>query len=254
MCLILFSYQPDTPIPFVLGANRDEYFERPSLAANFWPDAPYLLAGRDQVAGGTWIGITQSGRFAALTNIREPNTSKGANRHSRDELTKAFLMGKQSGHDYLQAIKNSLHQYDGFNLLVGEFTKSKQSLFYLNNREQRIKELACGTYGLSNHQLDTPWPKVIKSKHALDQAITHRKFSHSSIRAFLEDPKLAEDADLPQTGVPYEQEKALSASFIQTPLYGTRASTVITINNGAIHFSEKSYPEGLHKEYSIQLR
>jgi len=253
MCLILFSYRPDTPIPFVLGANRDEYFERPSLAANFWPDAPYVLAGRDQIAGGTWIGVTQSGRFAALTNIREPNNSNGVNRRSRGELTKAFLMGKQSGHDYLQGIKSSLHQYDGFNLLVGEFSNSKQSLYYLNNREQVIQQLACGTYGLSNHQLDTPWPKVIKSKQALDQLVTHNRLSHSSIRAFLEDPQAAEDADLPQTGVSYEQEKALSASFIQTPLYGTRASTVITINNGTMHFSEKSYPEGQYKEHSILL-
>ncbi len=253
MCLILFSYQPDTLIPFVLGANRDEYFERPTLAADFWPDAPHILAGRDQVSGGTWIGITQSGRFAALTNIREPSP-KVDNRLSRGELTKAFLTGTQSGYEYLKGIKDSLQQYDGFNLLVGEFNSNRQSLFYLNNREQDIQQLAHGTYGLSNHRLDTPWPKVIKSKHALDQTIAQNTLSHKSIRAFLEDPELAEDSDLPKTGVTYEQEKALSASFIETPHYGTRASTVITIQNGTINFSEKSYREDQYKEYSIVLR
>ncbi len=253
MCLILFSYQPDTPTPLVLGANRDEYFERPTLAADFWQDAPHILAGRDQIAGGTWIGITETGRFAALTNIREASPTKIDNRRSRGELTHAFLAGEQSGYDYLQAIKGSLQQYDGFNLLVGEFSNTQQSLFYLNNREQDIQALAPGTYGLSNHRLNTPWPKVIRSKYALEQIIEKNTLNHQLIRAFLENPQLAEDADLPNTGISQEQEKALSASFIKTPLYGTRASTVITINNRRIDFSEKSYLEEQYREYSIPL-
>lgn len=279
MCLILFAYQPNTTTPLLLGANRDEYFARPTLAANYWEDHPTVLAGRDEVAGGTWIGITKTGRFAALTNIREPNSREANTKEpnlgadslkSRGDLTRLFLTGTQSCEDYLTSIideqhphqnknyksnlNNSLNRYAGFNLLVGEFSRGQQSLFYLNNREEGFKTLKAGIYGLSNHLLNTPWPKVLNGKQALEKTLInntesmlstdHKAISSTAqieLREALENPALAEDKDLPATGLSYEKEKALSASFIKTPLYGTRASTVIIIKNEQIEFSEKNY-------------
>jgi uncharacterized protein with NRDE domain len=276
MCLILFSFQPNTPTPLRLGANRDEFFARPTLPANYWEDYPKVLAGRDQVAGGTWIGITKTGRFAALTNIRETDkngqTYKAFSREagikkldpdtgslkSRGQLTQAFLTGSQSCQCYLSSIiddpQDYQNSYAGFNLLIGEFTQTQQSLFYLNNREKGFQQLTAGTYGLSNHRLNTPWPKVINGKQALDDTIgnIHRSplsknlgvsdsSAHKAIRKILENRTLAADNTLPTSGLSYKSEKALSASFIQMPLYGTRASTVITINKHAIAFSEKNY-------------
>jgi uncharacterized protein with NRDE domain len=279
MCLILFSFQPNTPMPLILGANRDEFFARPTLPANYWENYPNVLAGKDQVAGGTWIGITKTGRFAALTNIREAGKHDQTYRafsgeasiqklgpitgslKSRGRLTQAFLTGSQSCQCYLSRIVDDLQDYQnsyaGFNLLIGEFTLTQQSLFYLNNREEGFQQLTAGSYGLSNHRLNTPWPKVINGKQALDDTLTniHRSSlsrnsdatdlsAHKAVRKILENPTLAADNTLPTSGLSYKSEKALSANFIKMPLYGTRASTVITINKHAITFSEKNYLAG----------
>jgi uncharacterized protein with NRDE domain len=276
MCLILFSYQPNTSTPLLLGANRDEFFARPTLPANYWEDHPKILAGKDQVAGGTWIGITKTGRFAAITNIRELRNNGPKHRSfnvemsikepspdtrllkSRGALTRAFLTGTQRCEHYLDSIIDDPQDYQksyaGFNLLIGEFTQAQQSLFYLNNREGGFQKLTAGIYGLSNHRLNTPWPKIVNGKQALKNTIdnnyqsspltdrdTVNSTTHQALRKVLENPALAADADLPATGLSYENEKALSASFIQMPLYGTRTSTVITINRQTIEFSEKNY-------------
>lgn len=276
MCLILFSYQPNTLMPLLLGANRDEFFARPTLPANYWEDHPRVLAGKDQVANGTWIGITKAGRFAAVTNIREPSNNGPKHRpfnaevnikapapdtrllKSRGELTRAFLTGTQSCEHYLKSIIDDPQDYQknyaGFNLLVGEFTQAQQSLFYLNNREEGFQKLTAGIYGLSNHRLNTPWPKIINGKQALENTIANNHQSshltdrdtvnsttHQALREILENPTLAADDALPATGLSYESEKALSASFIKMPLYGTRTSTVITINRQTMEFSEKNY-------------
>jgi uncharacterized protein with NRDE domain len=276
MCLILFSYQPNTSMPLLLGANRDEFFARPTLPVNYWEDHPKVLAGKDQVAGGTWIGITKAGRFAAITNIREPSNNNPKHRpfnaevsikspapdtrflKSRGELTRAFLTGTQSCEHYLKSIiedpQDYQKSYAGFNLLVGEFTQTQQSLFYLNNREEGFQKLTAGIYGLSNHRLNTPWPKIINGKQALEDTIannhqlshltdrnTVNSKTHQILRKILENPTLAADNTLPATGLSYESEKALSASFIKMPLYGTRTSTVITINRQTIEFSEQNY-------------
>jgi uncharacterized protein with NRDE domain len=263
-------------MPLLLGANRDEFFARPTLPVNYWEDHPKVLAGKDQVAGGTWIGITKAGRFAAITNIREPSKNNPKHRpfnaevsikspapdtrflKSRGELTRAFLTGTQSCENYLKSIIDDPQDYQksyaGFNLLVGEFTQTQQSLFYLNNREEGFQKLTAGIYGLSNHRLNTPWPKIINGKQALEDTIannhqlshltdrnTVNSKTHQILRKILEDPTLAADNTLPATGLSYESEKALSASFIKMPLYGTRTSTVITINRQTIEFSEQNY-------------
>lgn len=243
MCLILFSFHENPEIPFILAANRDEFFNRPTAAAHYWEDQPELLAGRDLVGGGTWLGITRNGRFAAITNVREPSIVV-ENALSRGELTRDFLTGQQSPQEYLQAVEEKQMLYNGFNLLVGELTPESRSLWYLSNRQRGIQALSSGVYGLSNHLLDSHWPKVDEGKQFISTAIeqhTETSAYHQQLRRFLEDPALAADDKLPATGVSIEREKALSAAYIQLPGYGTRASTVLTITGEQTIFSEKEY-------------
>ena len=241
MCLILFSYQPDTEAPLILGANRDEFFNRPTLPVDFWEDAPELLAGRDLQAGGTWLGITRSGRFAVITNVREPNAAV-ENPSSRGELTRNFLLGDSSPEEYLQQIAKKSQNYAGFNLIVGTFGGARSSLYYFSNRQPEITALSSGTYGLSNHLLDTPWPKVNDGKAVLRQKLDSTKGNHNAIRNLLECPVTAGDDRLPSTGVGYKTEKALSAIFISSLKdYGTRATSVLTINRHNIKFCEQNY-------------
>ncbi|MGH1487577.1 MAG: NRDE family protein [Cellvibrionaceae bacterium] len=240
MCVILFSFQPDTDTPLTLGANRDEFFARPTAPLQFWEDHQSILAGRDLQAGGTWLGITRTGRFAAITNVREPGVVVN-DPLSRGELTKNFLSGTESPEQYLQNIVDQQDRYAGFNLLVGDFSGEHASLYYFSNRGDGIKPLPAGTYGLSNHLLDSPWPKVADGKEKLRTRLQEAGVDHTLIRQILENPEQAHDERLPSTGIDYEREKALSAMFITLPDYGTRASTVLTISLDQVEFCEQNY-------------
>ncbi|MEO0443319.1 MAG: NRDE family protein [Pseudomonadota bacterium] len=245
MCLILFSFDPDSNTPLILGANRDEFFHRPTAPAHFWEDHSQVLAGRDLQAGGTWLGISREGRFAGITNVREPGVVV-ENARSRGELTKDFLAGDLSPVDYLRQVESKQTQYSGFNLLLGDFSKFRPCLHYFSNREadpqkKGPQRLNAGTYGLSNHLLDSPWPKVDDGKQSLIAGLKKARGDHKSIRQLLENSSLADDHRLPETGLDYDKEKALSAIFIMLPDYGTRASTVISINQQHIEFSEQNY-------------
>lgn len=241
MCLILFSFQPDSDRPLVLGANRDEFFARPTVPAHYWKDQPDILAGRDLQAGGTWLGVTRQGRFAAITNVREPG-DRTVYLHSRGKLTTDFLKSRQSPDAYLNNLASRAGDYAGFNLLVGAFAGSSARLYYFSNRQGEIQALSPGTYGLSNHLLDSPWPKVNDGKEKLRQRLNEANGDHTAIRDLLEHPVTAEDHRLPDTGISYEREKALSAIFIAgLPDYGTRASTVVTVETRRIRFSEQNY-------------
>lgn len=243
MCLILFSFQAESPTPLILGANRDEFFNRATQAADYWDDAPQVLAGRDLVAGGTWLGVTTTGRFAAVTNVREP-FNQGAKLRSRGDLTREFLSGSQTADDFLKQLQPHANEYAGFNLLVGEFGVAGNRLYYFSNRRKGILPLASGTYGLSNHLLNSSWPKVDDGKKNLDAALYaagQTVSDHQIIRQVLENAETAADQRLPDTGVGYEREKALSSSFITLGDYGTRASTVLVINESLISFSEQNY-------------
>ena len=240
MCVILFSFQPDTETPLILGANRDEFFTRPTAPLHFWDEHKFILAGRDLQAGGTWLGISRTGRFAAVTNVREPGVVV-ADPLSRGELTKNFLTGAELPEQYLQTIVEQQHRYAGFNLLVGDFSTESASLYYLSNRGDGIQELSAGTYGLSNHLLDSPWPKVAEGKAKLHARLQGAGADYTLIRQILENPEQARDEYLPDTGIDYEREKALSAMFITLPDYGTRASTVLTIGSTRIKCYEQNY-------------
>ena len=238
MCLIVFAWRPSHARPLILAANRDEFYARPTQPLAQWADAPHVYAGRDLEAGGTWLGITADGRFAALTNIRNPNLPLG--HRSRGELVAQFLTSHVSTEHYLDGVAQSAGEYGGFNLLVGD----SEQLYYLNGANPEPRLLGEGVYGLSNAGLDTPWPKVQKAKAALKTQLNDP--SPHALMALLSDPTTAATADLPDTGVSLATETLLSSMFIASPNYGTRASTVLIVNaDGTRQMIEHSFgPQG----------
>jgi uncharacterized protein with NRDE domain len=240
MCLIFVAVDSHPNYRIVIAANRDEFYDRPSAPASFWPDAPHLLAGRDLQAGGTWLGVTKTGRIAALTNYRdpEPNRTKAP---SRGKLVSNFLLSREKPVSFLEKISANAHRYNGFNLLVGQST----NLYYYSNRAEGIQPLGPGIHSLSNHLLDTPWPKVEKGKQALSSLLTGESVDPESLFRFLLDRSAAPDGLLPDTGVGLEMERMLSPIFISSPGYGTRSSTVILLDRtGEVTFIEKSFKNG----------
>jgi uncharacterized protein with NRDE domain len=229
MCVIFFAYKFHPKYPLILLANRDEFYERPTEEAHFWQDFPNIFAGKDLVHGGTWLGITKSGRFAAVTNYRDPNAPKGE--ISRGDLVSDFLKGNESVEKYLQKIQTNANEFSGFNLLVGEINEQNDEIGYYSNRENKIKFLKAGIYGLSNHLLDTPWRKVEKGKAELSTLLQNDELCKDKFFELLKDKTLADDKDLPETGIGYEREKLLSAIFIETPIYGTRSSSLMLIDD-----------------------
>lgn len=226
MCVIYIAYETHPDHPLILLANRDEFYDRPTAAAAYWEDFPEIYAGRDLVAGGTWLGITRGGRIAAVTNFRDPSAPKG--NRSRGDLVAEFLKIDESPAKYLSGVQQRALQYSGFNLIVGDLGAGG-GLFYFSNRKTEIRRLEPGVYGLSNHLLDTPWPKVARGKDRFEMLLTS-PVDIETMFDLLRDESLADDADLPDTGIGYEKEKALSAIFIKTPVYGTRCSNVVTFD------------------------
>ncbi len=237
MCLILFSYQQHPEYPLVLAANRDEFYNRPTRRAQFWDEHPDLLAGQDLDQGGTWLGVTRQGRIAAITNIRNPAAVKLSG-SSRGELTREFLTGEEPPADYLKKITDVKKQYNGFNLIAGTI----DNLYYLSSRSTAPNQLDPGLYGLSNAELDTPWPKVETGKAALAKILSATSPSVEAIMRLLTDSRQAPDHDLPDTGVGISMERTLSSRFITAKDYGTRACTLILVNNrGDTLFYERNY-------------
>jgi uncharacterized protein with NRDE domain len=250
MCLILFAYKVHPSYNLILAANRDEFYERPSSAAEFWEDAPQVLAGRDLQEGGTWMGIDRAGRFAAITNYRDPASWKN-NAPSRGGLVSSYLCGNQSADDYLGKISRQAQLYNGYNLIVGD----RHELLTYSNRGERQK-LNPGIYGLSNHLLNTSWPKVSRGKKLLAATLNKKGVElEDELFAVLADRKIPADDKLPDTGIGLEWERVLSSIFIESPVYGTRSSTILLIGkNGRVKFVEKVYDgnpqEGVTSSFS----
>jgi uncharacterized protein with NRDE domain len=234
MCLIVLAWRPGHAQPLLVAANRDEFYARASQPLAEWPDAPGVFAGRDLQAGGTWLGVGPDGRFAALTNIRAPGQPEGA--RSRGELPQAFLGGNLTIAEFLQHLTEQSHHYSGFNLLLGD----QQQLWHFNSRAGRATPLAAGVHGLSNADLNTPWPKLQHAKQGLqnDMPAAHPEM----LLTLLADPTPAEDEDLPQTGIDLTSERLLSSIFIASATYGTRASTALIVNaDGSRLLAERSF-------------
>ena len=247
MCLLIFAHQADTRYPLVLAANRDEFHARPTAESAFWPEYPALLAGRDLAQGGTWMGITRSGRFAAITNYRDPSHTAPAPR-SRGELPLDYLTGNQHPRDYLQGLLERAGEYAGFNLLVGFVG----DLWYLTNSlpaTSRVPQcLEPGLYGLSNARLNTNWPKVTLGKDKLEALLSECAADHDNLAALVGDQQLADPQDLHPHGLTNEMDQVLSAQFITTASYGTRSSTTLWVDqNGLANWRESSFDHEGHK-------
>jgi uncharacterized protein with NRDE domain len=239
MCLIALGWRAHPAYRLIVAANRDEYFGRPSAAADFWDDHRTVLAGRDLEAGGTWLGITLEGRFAALTNYRNPAERK-TGVPSRGALVSDFLAGKAGPSEYAKEVEKGAMSYNGFSLLVGD----ADSLWFVSNRGGRRLRVEPGVHGLSNHLLDTPWPKVERAKARFAEQLK-KPFDPAAAFAMLGDTERAASAELPSTGVSLELEERLSAiRILAAGGYGTRCSTVLCFtNDGRVEFHERSYRE-----------
>ena len=249
MCLIVFAWRPGHAQPLVVAANRDEFYARPAKPLAQWADAPQVYAGRDLEAGGTWLGIGANGRFAALTNIREPHAPPA--RRSRGQLVADFLTGNRPVGDYFADIGRRSVDYAGFNLLLG----TQDQLWHFNSKDLAPQPLSAGVYGVSNAGLDTPWPKLLKAKAALAEILHDPQ--PQALLALLKDPQTAPFAELPDTGVGLATESLLSSVFIASHSYGTRASTALVVNaDGARHMVEHSFGPygGFLREVTIKSR
>ena len=239
MCLIVLAWKADARYALLLGANRDEYHQRPSAPAGHWREAPQVLAGRDLKAGGTWLGVTSEGRFAAVTNYRDPRQQRPDVR-SRGELAGAFLTGADTARNYARSAHALRGAYNPFNLIVGD----AEECWFVGSREREPLAMKPGLHGLSNASLDTPWPKVERSRRMLDQALASID-PEQALLAGLADRSQAPDRELPDTGIGLELERHLSPPFIVGEQYGTRASTVLTIRtDGGIRLVEQGYGPG----------
>lgn len=254
MCLILLAWRARSDYPLVLAANRDEFYQRPTAAVQFWDDHPDVIGGRDLEQGGTWLAVSRGGRIAAVTNYRDGRGRRRAPR-SRGELVANFVAGSESPVDYLTRLTASAADYDGFNLLVGSL---QDGMAYYSNRGGAPHRLAPGVHGLSNHLLNSPWPKVERGKAGLlDLLAAPEGELVPALFTLLEDQSHSPDHLLPDTGVGHDWERVLSSAFIRTAEYGTRSTTVILATAaGQVRFIEHTHPVGTtaaqRREFTFQ--
>jgi uncharacterized protein with NRDE domain len=255
MCLILFAWQTHSEYPLIVAANRDEFYARPTRPASWWGQAVSLLAGRDEEAGGTWLGINRRGRFAAVTNVRAPS-ERNPHATSRGLLVLSALQTAQPMRSWLDESSARAQSYNGFNLIVAEplaigSRRQGSQLTYLSNRlEAGARSLQPGIYGLSNALLDTPWPKVTRAVTAF-ACQTAQGVRPDGLLALMSDRELAAELELPSTGIPRDWERALSAIHIRANGYGTRATTVLTVRrDGLVGFVERTFDPGDPDRYS----
>lgn len=253
MCLILFAYKAHPKYKLIVAANRDEFYKRETSPAAFWEDHPRLLAGRDMQAKGTWMGVSTNGRISMLTNYRDLTNIK-SKAPTRGKLVSNFLVLNSTPNTYLDAIDPMAETYNDFNLIIG----TADDLWYYSNKERRKTMLGSGVYGLSNHLLNTPWPKVESGKKALNNEIAHDEVNTENLFAILKSDFKAADNQLPDTGVGIELERMLSPMFIKSPEYGTRCSTLLLVDNSnQLTFIERTYNttdySGTDKSFEFEI-
>ena len=235
MCLIVLSIGQHPDYPLILAANRDEFHERPTQVAHWWPDKPDIAGGRDLQAGGTWLALHKSGRFATVTNFRDAQAPSPKHR-SRGYLVTGFLESSCSPQDYLARIDGDA--YAGFNLIVG----TASEIGYLSNREDGTRELSPGTYGLSNALLDGPWHKVECSKQKLSSILAADSVNDTSLMRLMNDRDKAPVAEVEKGRLDFASAHAITAPFIVMPDYGTRCTTVVLADNdGNWQFAERRF-------------
>ncbi|XKH59334.1 NRDE family protein [Halomonas sediminis] len=248
MCLIAFAWQPDSPLPLRLIANRDEFHARPAAALSSWPDAPHIVGGRDLEAGGTWLAVNRQGRVAALTNVRDPLMATPLAAPSRGALVRQALECKNPS-AWLQTLaENGAQRYAGFNLLVGD----QHALWHLHRGRlsTHLQRVTPGVHGLSNADLDTPWPKLTHVCQRLSENLNEDLQDHwpDRVKQAIQNTRTAPLERLPDTGIELILEQQLSAAFILGETYGTRATTWLSLHGGEyITITEESFgPSGTH--------
>lgn len=237
MCLIFIALNDHPNYKLIVAANRDEFYQRRTAGAAFWNDHPDVLGGRDLEAMGTWMAVNRQGKISMVTNYRDlSNINPQA--PSRGQLVSEFLINGETPARYLKALEPHGKEYNGFNLLVG----NQDELFYYSNYQKGVMKVDAGFYGLSNHLLETPWPKVVRGKQKVKPLLEKDKVDPEQLLDVLYDIEQAPTDELPDTGIGLEREKALSSMFIKTPNYGTRCSTVVTVNQqNQLTFTERVY-------------
>ncbi len=252
MCLIVFAYRVHPDFPIIIAANRDEFYARPTRPLSAWTDGSDIVAGRDLKGGGTWMGITRRGRLAALTNYREPGLQV-AEAPSRGHLVKDFLTGSESLNDYIKKMTRTGQRYNGFNMIL---SAGNQWIYY-SNRNKGTQTLPPGVHGLSNHLLNTPWPKVVRSCRAVETLLARKGPPDvENLMQILQDRTIPPDGDLPDTGIGMEWERRLGSIFIQSEIYGTRSSTVLlAAADGSVRIRERTFePDGSTGDVEWKLR
>ena len=245
MCLILTAYNKHPDYPLIILANRDEFYERPTQNAHWWENN--ILAGKDLKAGGTWLGVNRSKQFSALTNFRDPSTFR-PNAVSRGSLVSNFLEDDLDIYHYGTNHLNDVSIYNDFNMLFLD----QGVLYYFNSLDREVQELDNGYYGLSNHRLNTNWPKVTLGIEQLKKLIDQGSISADAGFDILGDRSVANDEELPETGVGIDKERLLSAMHIEYPGYGTRSSNVVLFRkDGQVDFYEKDHLSGKDIEFSF---
>jgi len=238
MCLILFALNQHTEFPLVVIANRDEYYLRPTRSAHWWQDSAGIFAGRDLQAQGTWMGINKNGRFAAVTNVREPGMLAPASLSS-GKLPREFLASDEAAETFIDRIKPEADDYAGFNLLIGD----SAGLFFYSNRQAEVIEIPAGIHGISNGLFDEAWPKLDSGKQALATVLAASP-DNNELMKILTDTTMAQDEHLPDTGVTLGFERMLSSRFIRSADYGTRACSVVKFDQqNNISFVEQNYTD-----------
>ncbi len=237
MCILLAAWQEHARYDLVVAANRDEFHARPTAPAAPWPDRPELVAGRDLEAGGTWLGVARSGRFAAVTNLRRPGQTAGP--RSRGLLVSSWLEARVAAREHAATLVSCADDYAGVNLIFAD----ARALCAWSNQDNRVRALDAGVYGVSNAALDVEWPKVSRLKRAY---VRHRALEGDdlidALLAVLRDDTLAADAELPDTGIGLARERLLSPIFIDGGGYGTRCSSVVLREpGGRTVFVERRY-------------
>ncbi len=238
MCLILFAWRSHPRYPLVVAANRDEFHNRPTAAASYWKESPQLLAGRDLQAGGTWLGITRQGRFAAITNYREPQGEEPLLEQSRGHLVRDFLLDKAIPADYASKLRQQGGKYRGFNVLLGDLS----TLVYVSNRNEETVVVNAGSHGLSNHLLDTDWPKVHAGRAHLDTLLEDESVDPEALLELLAARDVVSGSEPPGFELQLAPELITRMMFIVSPDYGTRSSTVLLADrDGSVTFVERQF-------------
>jgi uncharacterized protein with NRDE domain len=248
VCLLLFALDRHPVYKLVLAANRDEFHARPTAPACFGEDAPELVAGRDLQAGGTWLGLTLTGRVAAVTNFRGPGPRPRAAR-SRGLLVRDFLLGSEAPEAFARRAQRKGESYEGFSLVVGH----QEELWVCSNRGGEPLRLGPGIYGLSNHLIDTPWPKVREGKQRLRSILERGGDPTAGLLELMADRNIPPDPVLPDTGIGLERERLLAPIFVQAPGYGTRSTTVLLVSrDGRASFVEHTFSGAARAECTAQ--